>query len=269
MNDLTDFNDLEHRVQSACAVWQKGLYHLFVLKNEPTSEMFEKILRLYQCLFQLSLTQLLLDTNFNISTDQIPPRLRRRCKDPKHPTRKELDPASIVTHTTFERHWSGFRNGHALHEISLKTLTSYKRTVEARHNLLYRPFMLAPNFWEDCTLIDLLNDTPKIEDVEQLYQDFIKAILNLHILEQETLRSFGSVKRIAGYFLDELFIPYRDMRGQRPSETLLISYARMLNPDNPELLDKLRGYRNQLVDFQSITGLRGIFFPENWHAGEL
>jgi len=269
MNDITDFNDLKHRVQSACASWQKGVYHLFMLKNRSTTEAFARTLRLYQCIFQLSLTQLLLDTNFSIRADDIQSRLKRRCKDPQHPTRKELDPASIVTHTTLERRWVGFNSGHPLHEVSKHTLVLYHKIVEARHNILYRPFMLAPNFWEDCTLIDLLDKTPSVDEVEEVYQSFIKAIFDWYIIELEAVKQSGSGKRIAGYFLDELFIVYRDRRDNRPTETLLLSYARLLNSNDQNLLEELREYRNQLVDLKNLLKLPLRFFSPEWRVGEL
>jgi len=160
---------------------------------------------MYQSLFQLNLTQLLLDFDFCLSDLNIQGRLRRRCQNPKRPTRQELDPASLVTHATLEK-WGGFQKGHPLELVSKHTLSLYKRVVESRHNLVYRPFMLDQCFWEDCTLIDLLEHLPSVNEIEQAYQDFSNAVLNWHLVEEERLKvSLGDSLvlnlRPAGYFI--------------------------------------------------------------------
>jgi hypothetical protein len=45
MEDLTDFNEPNHRVKSASAVYQKGIYHLFMLRNGESSDAYARILR--------------------------------------------------------------------------------------------------------------------------------------------------------------------------------------------------------------------------------
>jgi hypothetical protein len=108
MSDIHDFNDVPHRIRSASAAFQKGIYHLFVQRYHGTADLFTSVIRLYQCLFQLCLTYLLLDSTFSIESDDI--RLRRLTKlsaDPKRPTRREIDPAAVVNHSTFEKHGNG------------------------------------------------------------------------------------------------------------------------------------------------------------------
>jgi hypothetical protein len=117
-SQITDFDDRMHRVESASAVFQKGLYHLFVLKKRYQVDIFSQILRVYQSLFQVCITQLLLDFDFSLNNRYIHSRLTRRCKNPERPTRKELDPASIVTHTMLERTWKGFQQEHPLKSAS-------------------------------------------------------------------------------------------------------------------------------------------------------
>lgn len=277
MSSIIDFNDPDHRIQSASAAFQKGLYHLFILKKRETTDVFAQVLRLYQCLFQLCLTELLLDSDYDLNKVKIQPRLRNFCQNPEQPTRREIDPAAIVDHTTFEKKkWRGFRKGHPLEKVSKCTLELYARVVDARHNLVYRPFML-DNLYEDCTLIDLLKHLPKTSDVEYAYQDFIKATVDCHIVEQkvkpptvtlEDLQS-GRASRCAGYFLELLFMVYQDQRDNRPTETLLLAYARMLNPTHQQLLEEVREYRNQLLDVEKLIKVPGITILDEWQAGEL
>jgi hypothetical protein len=291
MDDLTDFYEPSHRVMSASAVYQKGIYHLFMLKHREASDAYARILRVYQCLFQLCLTQLLLDMEYQLKSRDISPRLKEHCRDRENPTRKEIDPAAIVTHSVFEKgRWTGAKRGHPIHEISKKTIKLYKRVVEARHNLIYRPFMLAGYFWEDCTLLDLLSTVPEVEEIEKAYEGLIPAMLKWNTVEDRG--SFQTVKiptdkaapgtpvgddteiklysvrpRYAGYFLQMLFMVYEDRRDRRPTETLLSTYARMMNPDDEELLRSIREYRNQIIDLESVLSV--ITVLDDWCAGEI
>lgn len=291
MEDLTDFNEPSHRIMSASAVYQKGIYHLFMLKEGESSDAYARILRVYQCLFQLCLTQLLLDMEYQLKPRDISPRLKEHCRDRENPTRKEIDPAAIVTHSVFERgRWAGARRGHPIHEISKRTIKLYKRVVEARHNLIYRPFMLAGYFWEDCTLLDLLSTVPQVEELEQAYQEIIRALLKWDAAEKEDSQKWiasmnakasrpGSAKddkedplpkvmpRYAGYFLQMLFMVYEDRRDSRPTETLLSTYARMMNPNGEELLRSIREYRNRIIDLESVLSV--IHVLDEWRAGEI
>lgn len=266
---LADFDDQMHRTESASVTFQKGLYHLFMLKNRPSIDVFGQILRIYQCLFQICVTQLLLDSDFSLNR-RVPPRLKRLCKDPDHPTREELDPAAIVTHTMLERTWKGFRQGHPLLSSSEHSLDLYRRVVESRHNLLYRPFLLADRFWEDCTLIDLLQDAPEVDEIEQAYRLFLQGIADWHIVFMKELRDQNSSsKRYAGYFLEQTFTVYRDRRDNRPTETLLLTYARMLNPGDEQTLQELKEYRNKLLDVVNLMKAPHISFLDSWKVGEL
>jgi hypothetical protein len=291
MEDLKDFNEPGHRVMSASAVYQKGIYHLFMLKNKEASDAYARILRVYQCLFQLCLTQLLLDRDYQLKPRDISPRLKEHCRDRENPTRKEIDPAAIVTHSVFEKgRWTGAKRGHPLHEISKTTIKLYRRVVEARHNLIYRPFMLAGYFWEDCTLLDLLSTVPEVEELERAYREFVQAMLKWNTVENEDslkwIKSMnekasgqGSAEhgtgdplpkvmpRHAGYFLQMLFMVYEDRRDSRPTETLLSTYARMMNPDDEELLRAIREYRNRIINLGSVLSV--IHVLGEWHAGEI
>ncbi len=260
MNDITDFNDLYHRTASASARFQKGLYHLFMLSQKSTEDTYGKIIRTYQCLFELSATELLLDKDFSLSQKNILPRLKKKCKNPDCPTRKELDPASLITHTMLERQWSGFSKNHLLYDSSQDTLKLYRAVVEARHNLLYRPFMLDDLYWEDCTLIDLIGRTPESNDIKKAYQSFFETSLQWHKQERNS---------IAMRFIRLLFMPYEDQRDDRPTETLLISYARMLSPKDESLLNNIREYRNTLLNVPNLLKLSNIGILQEWKCGEL
>lgn len=288
MNDIYDFNDVPHRIQSASATFQKGVYHLFIRKSQKRSDLFAEILGLYQCLFQLCLTQLLLDSDHSISSNDIRlKRLRDLCKDPKNPNRREIDPAAIVTHSTFEEHgnWQGFRSNHPLHLSSVKSLKLLQSIIEARHNLVYRPFLLE-HLWEDCTLIDLLETRPSVDEVENAYRGFILGVLKWYN-EYEPKREAALKKHFAtltkdnlqstpqhhippvgpAYFLHQIFMVYEDRRDARPTETLLLTYARMLNPTNDALLESLKHYRNDLLELEKIKSL--IALPDDWPIGDV
>lgn len=279
-----DFDNTTYRIKSASAVFQKGIYHLFILKEEKDSDIFSRVLRLYQTLFQLAITSRLLDFNSSLNFKRDPPRRLRKYK--------QIDPAAIVTHSMFEdsggkEFWPGFPSGHPLHMSSMNLLKLLARVVDARHNLMYRPFMLE-NFWEDCTLIDLLKTLPTITDAEQAYREFMKGMLDWHALEQqqEPKRQkmieeyFANLSKYpasqqrpdippvwAKYFFERLFWVFEDRRNDRPTETLLLTYARMLNPDDEELLSFLKDYRSGLLDTKSLPPI--IHLPEDWRVGEL
>lgn len=287
MADLKDFNDVGHRVASASAVFQKGIYHLFVLKTREAPDMYARVLRMYQCLFQLCLTQLLLDLNYRLDPDDMFKRLRQLCRDPKNPTRKEVDPAAVINHSVFENgKWRGAPKGHHLEAASQSAIGLYLRVVEARHHLIYRPFMLDGPFWEDCTLMDLLAVTPEAKEIEQTFREFVGAMMAWHADEDretdrliekantegktfpEVVKEVGGISpRIVGYFLRMLFMVYEDRRDDRPTETLLLTYARMMSPDDPQLLESVREYRNLLLDLPRF--LREVHVQSDWRAGEL
>ncbi len=248
MNDITDFDEASHRIESSCALFQKGIYHLFILENRGEIDYYSKILRIYQCIFNLNACLLLLDMSFKLTGIRIMPRLLKRCKDRSKPTRNEIDPAALITHKMLEEEWKGFKDNHPLITISHRSLQVYKRLVEARHNVLYRPFMLA-NMWEDCPLISLLKDIPDKKEVENLYIEFLTSIVKWREEEKKSNYSdeIGHKHRYAGYFLELTYRSYIDRNNQRPKETLLLGYARLLNPNNEELLVELESYLNRIM----------------------
>lgn len=280
-NDLTDFNDVQHRISSATAAFQKGIYHLFFLSTPNSHEWYEKVLRIYQCLFQLCLTHLLLDIEgYTLDVKDMQSRLRHLCKNPNLPTRAEIDPAAIITHSKFEnKKWPGLKKVHPLYSSSQLALNLYYNTVTARHNLLYRPFMLV-NFWEDCTLINLLGSIPTFEEIETAYKIFLAGMIDWHKIEckempkrievmQKSLPGETSQKMTpicARTFLYDLFMPYRDIVGERPTESLLLTYARMLNPDNDLLLRSIAIYRNSIMDSQNLMEQIGL--QSDWRINE-
>ena len=75
--------------------------------------------------------------------------------------------------------------------------------------------------------------------------------------------------RIARYFMQTIFVPYKDKTGQRPSETLLLSYTRMLNPDNPTLITEIRDYRNDLLKLRTNRLYREITLLPEWQVGKI
>lgn len=260
----TNFDNRNHRVESATAAFQKGLYQLFFVKKRSDADIYGQIIRMYQCLFQMCLTQLLLDSSFSLNGEvqRLPRRLRLRCHDPNRPTRSELDPACLVTHSMFEnRRWRGFSDQHPLHSVSQLAVELYGRVVDARHNLLYRPFLLDGSFWEDCTLINLIGSTPSTDEIEQLYRQFISSMWDWRVIEQ------GS--RVAEYFIQTLFVVYKDRVGTRPTETLLLTYARMLNQNDTQLLADLRDYRNALMRVEDDLRYSEIGFLAEWQVGKL
>ncbi len=256
-NNLRDFNNINHRTYSATARFQKGLYHLFMLRKSGTGDVFGKILRMYQCLFDLCSTQLLLDSDFKLKKEK---RLKRYCKDPGQPTRDKIDPAAILNHSTFGNNWKGFKAEHYLFDVSQRTLRLHNRVVETRHNLIYRPFMLADLFWEDCTLMDLLGNCPSDEEIEDVYRSFFQSILEWHRREKKP-----NIKR----FIEYLFLVYDDQRKKRPTETLLSYYIRLLNPDDEIMLQEVKKYRNDLLNVNELTKVPNLTFLKSWKIGDL
>jgi len=140
--------------------------------------------------------------------------------------------------------------------------------------------LLANGFWENCTLIDLLEHCPQADEIEPVYGDFVKGMADWHVeslhesrqmIFEENAKDGGSqvMKRYAGYFFERLFIVYRDVRDKRPTETLLAAYVRMLNPGNEELIEEAKGYRNKLLDVSNMVKIPGVTFLDEWKVGKL
>ena len=60
---------------------------------------------------------------------------------------------------------------------------------------------------------------------------------------------------------------YADIRDSRPTETLLLTYARMLNGDNQSLLEDLKNYRNHLLNVDKMKTL--VTLPDEWRLGDV
>src|SRR5256885_1724911 len=69
--------------------------------------------------------------------------------------------------------------------------------------------------------------------------------------------------------LEMLFIVVRDIHGQRPTETILLTYGRMLSPRDRRSLKEIGKYRNEVVNVEKVRRLRGLTFLEEWKVGEL
>lgn len=273
MSSLTDFDYQPHRTVAAAVAFQKGIYHLFVLRGNPQTDSYEKLLRSYQCIFQLGVTLVLLDEAFllNALLGHLPGPLKGLCGDPTNPRRDELDPACVITHSVFERSkWAGFPKTHTLAPIGTEVLKLYERVVKARHNLLYRPFLLdntkppfsvfAP-FWEDCTLQGLIGGAPRWQEIEASYRRFAAALWEWRNCDRRS--------EIPQKFIFALFEPYIDRGGQQPPATVLLRYARLLSSDNQAMLAGLLKYRNELVDQDRHAVQSGIGFPSEWNVGEI
>jgi hypothetical protein len=278
MGDIKDYDDRLHRVASASAAFQRGIYHLYLLVHQQEPDAYASVLRTYQCLYLHLVTMLLLDfSGFSLNSLPISRRFQKHASDGKRPTRREIDPAALVTHTTFEDDkWKGFSQDHPLSKLGMDAKELYGRTVEARHNLLYRPFLLNPGLyrWEDCRLMDLLQGLPQPTAVEQVYRDFAQAVCNWQVGADQRSRSQDeeSTAPYPAYILELCFLPYEDEQETWPKETLLLRYARLLTGSSDGLLQDLREYRNHLLDLGRILSLPGTMLStvsSLWRVGEV
>lgn len=271
MCTLTDFNYQPHRTVSAAVAFQKGIYHLFLLRRNQPNDCYEQIIRTYQCIFQLCVTLVLLDEAFLISLkdlQRLSASVKKLCSDPKNPRRNEIDPACVLNHSAI-LNWPGLISTHPLAQPAAEAKALVSRTADARHNLLYRPFLLDDTdpgfefgpFWEDCTLKALIGGTPMQEEVEVVYSNFASAIW--------TWRKNDKISKIPSDFIFALFTPYEDTGNKQPTETALIRYARMLSGDDCNFLGPLKSYRNQLIDQNGQAPAAGIAFDPKWKVGEI
>jgi hypothetical protein len=63
--------------------------------------------------------------------------------------------------------------------------------VGARHDLIYRPFLLARGqnyYWKDCPFLDFLKALPTAAQAEDLYSNFGEAVVEAYKLEREEQR---------------------------------------------------------------------------------
>ena len=288
MLQIDDFNDRDNRTASASALLQKAIYHVFVLRHSQESDQFAMVLRMYQALYQLCSAMLLLD--FPVDLNRWARRLRnrnlrQRCRDADRPTRSEIDPAAVLNHSVFDAGgpWQGFQTGHPLHAASVAALALCRRVLEARHNLIYRPFLLEKptggRYWEDCPLSDFLAASPSVDEVEQVYTQVSTALVDEFIrqkrqqqqlladLQTGALSSNGlpaTPRPWAMWLFQDIFEVYQDARDNRPTETILFSYARLLNGDGQSFLDGLANYRNAVFQIERIGPIAG--FPQDMES---
>lgn len=238
--DSSETEKKEHRARSASAMFQKGIYHLYVTKSVKFTDEFDKTLRLYQCIFLLSAAQLLLDfegEKFFVKGKKVEERINR-------------DPGVSIIHSQIEK-WLGFDDKHPLYKVGTDTKKLYLRIHEARHNMIYRPYFESHTtrfYWEDCTLESLLHNIPNVTDVEQTYKNFYQSLCNWMKQSLEN-RNFENYK-----FLNSFELGLKEPLSS-PPVSLLLNYARTLNyrhESNIEWpkLDEIRKYRNSLLDIE-------------------
>ena len=215
---VEDKKEKEHRILSASATFQKGLYHLFVISTIKPYDAFDGALRIYQSVFLLVITQMLLDFKFTINY-----KLRFADKDPAAGIQQNMI-----------KIWSGFESGHPLYEVSKNSKNILDRIIDVRNNLIYRPFYLNANsfwYWEDCTLKELLQNIPTIKDVEKIYKLFFEA---MEIWQSETTVE------------EQRWIPFFDLfmfqNFDNSKKTLLSSYSLLLNPNHSKQEEKIKAF---------------------------
>lgn len=239
--------------RAAAAAFQKGVYQLSVLRKGRTTDCYDRVLRSYQCVFQLCVSLVLLDEGFSLKPKNLTGPLKKKCRNPKNPQRDEIDPGAIITHSMLEKHEWGFPADHSLAAVAIESLALFSQAVEARHNLLYRPFLLDGPYWEDCTLIELMEMAPTWQKIELSYKNFAAGI--------SEWRSRDKRSHTALEFIHTLFRPFNVRGGTRPSESILLMYARMLGGDDQSIAG-LAAYRNELVGILA----QAEHFPPEWNA---
>src|SRR5262245_45281474 len=185
VSQLDDFNNRDHRIASASALFQKGIYHFLVVKTYGQIDRFAEVLRVYQCIFDLRGAMVLLDEGFRLQPYQ--PDVKRFCPDSK-PTRAKIDPAVLLKHDTVENKWPGYPKDHRFGRASREAGRLLKAVVELRHIVIYRPMLLDGGgwCWEDCPLYNYLDHLPGSADVESVYREFSSALMEelRHQMEQ-------------------------------------------------------------------------------------
>lgn len=182
----------------------------------------------------------------------------------------------VLNHKVFERGiWQGFPSNHPLHASSVSAVQLYKRVVDARHTVIYRPMLLAREgwYWEDCPLIDSLKQLPCATDVERVYEDFCAA-LSAEFSHQwrEQLRRTSEVNAARMSYADlagacdlwavrlfrEILQEYKDSNGERPTETIILSYGRLFHGDCSIFLPKLAEFQDDLLNLKHIRRQLGV-----------
>ena len=159
------------------------------------------------------------------------------------------------------------------------------RTTNARHNLIYKPELLIKNnlHWNDSLAHELTEKIPTSLELFDVYQKFIQIALNRQLVEIELRKKLSIDMKNnqdiahelllnfdpgwADHFIQLNFWPFSDKTNSRPSETVLLTYARMLNPNNEPLLENLCSFRNSLFNFESIKNR--FHFEESWRVGKV
>jgi hypothetical protein len=273
MDPIDDLNDPEHKITSASALIQKGMYHLFLLTQRPETDRFTHVLRMYQCLFSLSCSMLFLNSKFRLNEEDLKrgKKILTRFKvDPTKPMREKIDPTVLLTHSHVEKA-PPFPPGHPLCSANMMANALIQRVNDARHTLIYRPMLLAgdPWLWDDCKLFEYFARLPGPCEVERIYKDFCLALVETFLGEKERRRRFGYSQAgvltdsdraelhsfWAGKLLEAIFLVYRDTQGDRPPETILLGYARLLSGDNLSVVNTVREFRNALLGLEKVSTL--------------
>jgi hypothetical protein len=171
------------------------------------------------------------------------------------PTARELDPSALVAHKTI-RNWKGFDVTDPLYASSRMACELFKKVDDARSNMIYRPF-LYDKFWEECTLSSLIDSIPSPIDVEKAYKDFWQQIVGK--IEEHQYTSDGKTDTTLlaknqrdPEFVEGVFSTYKDVRSGFNTETVLCSYARMLN--NEDIVKEVQDYREELLRTAANAG---------------
>jgi hypothetical protein len=218
---------------------------------------------------------LLLDQDYqiNLKAKGLCHSLKSLCADKNNPTRCEIDPSAVLTHTIFETGaWKGFPCAHSLHQASVAAIKLYKRIVDARHSVIYRPMLLKREgwFWEDCRLIEYVKGLPHADEVEGVYRHSCTALAD-EFLSQRTQQQRLFTDIGAGHikldelppipdfwaieFFGEILEQYEDPTGGRPTESIILSYARLFqrnSADSAEFLRKLVTFQDELLNLCQV-----------------
>ena len=143
------------------------------------------------------------------------------------------DPAAGIQHKDIKS-WDGFPTTHPLSKVSKDTLNIFDRIINARHNIIYRPYYLDTDggwYWEDCTLKDLLQNIPSVREIESAYKTFFNGME-----EWEEDASLEDKKWIPFF----KFLVFQKFNNS--SESLLVNYIKLLNPNNDKVIEKVKKY---------------------------
>jgi len=193
--------------------------------------------------------------------------------DPKKPSRDKVDPSVALTHSDFGKGaWEGFPAGLPLHQASVTATALINRIVDPRHTVTYRPMLLEREgwYWEDCSLKRDVDGLPDAAEVERVCRDSCAALADEFLSQyKEQQRLFGEIE--AGHikldelatirnfwaieFFGEILQEYEDTKHGRPTETMVVSYARLFQDNSAEsakFLRELAAFQDELLNLCQV-----------------